>query len=109
MATFKLAQMIIYNVTTKVYAGIDSEWLQWQQQEHIPDIMATGLFSQYTFSRLLEQDDKEGKTYAVQYIAAALGHYRQYIEMHAPLLRKKAFDKWGDRIISFRTVLEVIQ
>jgi Domain of unknown function (DUF4286) len=101
--------MIIYNVTTKVHASIDKDWLQWQQQEHIPDIMATGLFSHYTFSRLLEQDDSEGKTYAVQYTAAAYGQYQQYIAIHAPLLRKKAFDKWGDFIISFRTVLEVIQ
>jgi len=71
--------------------------------------MATGLFSAYTFCRLLEQDDNEGNTYAVQYTAARAENYQQYIQLYAPLIRKKAQEKWGDAIISFHSALEVIQ
>ena len=101
--------MIIYNVTTKVHAAIDSAWLQWQREVHIPEIMATGLFSGYQLLHLLEHDDTEGKTYAIQYKMASIELYQQYTSIHAALLRKKAVEKWGAAIISFHSVLEVIQ
>lgn len=100
--------MIVYNITTKVHRSVNTAWLQWQREEHIPEIMATGFFTGYTFLRLLEQDDTEGFTYAVQYTAGNEENYLGYMQQCAPLLRKKALDKWGDRIISFRSLLEVI-
>ena len=101
--------MIIYNVTTKVHAAVDEAWLQWIKDEHIPAIMASGFFTAYKLCRLLEQDDSEGKTYAVQYTTANEKNYQQFMKVHAPLLRKKATEKWGAHIISFHSVLEVIQ
>ena len=100
--------MIVYNITTKVHKVIDADWLQWQKREHIPEIMATGFFASFSIFRLLEQDDSEGNTYAIQFNASSTDNYRQYTEQHAPLLRKKALDKWGNQVISFRSVLEVI-
>ena len=101
--------MIIYNITTKVHHSIDAAWLQWQREKYIPEIMSTGLFTDYKFFRLLEQDDSEGNTYAVQYNASKAENYQQYIQLYATLIRKKAQEKWGDAIISFHSVLEVIQ
>jgi len=101
--------MIIYNITTKVHASIDALWLQWQREVHIPEMMATGFFSSYKLLHLLEQDDSEGHTYAVQYTAASAEDYRQHEVLQAALLRKKALEKWGNATISFHTVLEVIQ
>ena len=98
----------MYNITTKVHSSINADWLQWQREEHIPEIIHTGLFTGYKFFRLLEQDDSEGCTYAVQYTAATEENYLDYMQRFAPLLRKKALEKWGDRIISFRSLLEVI-
>ena len=37
--------MIVYNVTTKVAAAIQTDWLQWIKEEHIPDIINTGCFT----------------------------------------------------------------
>ena len=101
--------MIVYNITTKVHASVDAAWLQWQQQEHIPAIMATGFFTAYKIFRLLEQDDSDGNTYAVQYSAISKEQYNFYMIEHDKLLLQKALEKWGDKTISFRSVLEVIQ
>jgi hypothetical protein len=104
--------MIVYNITIKIDPAIEEAWIQWQQQEHIPDIMASGQFSQWKMFRLLEQDDTEGLTFVIQYFAPSLENYYRYIEEFieefAPLLRQKAFDKWGNRFIAFRTVMEVV-
>ncbi|WP_205513000.1 DUF4286 family protein [Longitalea arenae] len=100
--------MIAYNITYKVDPAIEEAWLQWQQQQHIPEIMALGLFTAHTMFRLLEQDDSEGMTFVMQFFAPALENYYQFIEEFAPVLNKKAFDRWGDRFIAFRTVMEVV-
>jgi hypothetical protein len=100
--------MIVYNISIKIDRSIEQEWLQWQKQEHIPGIMASGQFTDHKLFRLLDQDEEYGITYVVQYFAASIKNYHQYLEETAPLLRKKAIEKWGDRFIAFRTVMEVV-
>ena len=57
---------IIYNVTTQSHHSIASQWLQWMKEEHIPDIIATGCFTHAVILRLIEVDETQGPTYAVQ-------------------------------------------
>jgi Domain of unknown function (DUF4286) len=100
--------MIIYNVTTKVSRSIHDAWLAWLKDEHIADIINTGCFTQAVILHLLESDDDEGITYAVQYHATDKVLYEQYLEQFAGEMRKKAQDKWGDQFISFRTIMRVV-
>lgn len=101
--------MIIYNVTVNVEPHIAEAWLQWLLNEHIPEVLQTKCFTNYKVARLLEVDDSEGPTYIVQYYAETKTEYNRYIELYAPEMRKRTFDKWGDHFISFRSVLEVVQ
>lgn len=100
--------MIIYNVTIKVNWTIHDAWLEWMKLEHIPEVMNTGLFSGNRFVRLLETDEEEGPTYAVQFYADDIEQYQQYLAQHAPGLREKTLSKWGGELISFRSLMEVI-
>ncbi|GEP95261.1 DUF4286 family protein [Chitinophaga cymbidii] len=100
--------MLIYNVTIKVSPAIHESWLEWMKKEHIPEIMATGLFHDYRICRLLDQDDSEGPTYAVQYFTDTLENYHTYLQEHASLLRQKSFDAFGDQFVAFRTVMQVV-
>jgi len=99
---------IVYNVTIKVDHRIAERWLQWMKKEHIPDIIATLCFTHATILRLLEADETEGPTYAIQYHAESKAFYNRYIEIFAESMRKKATEKWGDQFIAFRSVLEVV-
>ena len=101
--------MIIYNVTIKVAQPIADEWLQWLREEHIPEMLNTGCFYNHKIVRLLEVDDSEGPTYAIQYNAASKADYNRYIEQHAEVLRSKSYKKWGDKFIAFRSVMQVVQ
>ena len=100
--------MIIYNVTVKVEPQIADEWLKWIGSEHIPEIMHTGCFTDFKIVRLLEVDDSEGPTYAIQYFARTKEDYDRYIEFHSSDIIKKSFDKWGEQFIAFRSVMEVV-
>lgn len=101
--------MFIYNVTTKVDHTILVNWLEWQKQIHIPEIMATGLFYEHRFYQLLEHDEEEGKTFVTQFLADSRNDYDKYLEYFAPELRKKAIEKWGGHVISFRTLLQNVE
>lgn len=49
--------MFIYNITIKVDNHILQQWLKWQKEEHMPEIMATNLFTENKFFKLLDQED----------------------------------------------------
>jgi hypothetical protein len=100
---------IIYNVTNKVETNIAEAWLTWMTREHIPEIMATRCFYEYRVVRLLEVDDTDGPTYAIQYLAESKADYNRYIEKHAVDLRQKVNEKWGEQCISFGSVMAVVK
>ena len=101
--------MFIYNVTTKVDHDIVTEWLQWQKEIHIPEIMRTGFFTDHKFYKLLEHDDEAGCVFVTQYLADSRNNYELYISRAAAGLRKKAADKWGEKVVSFRTMLQTVE
>jgi uncharacterized protein DUF4286 len=99
---------VLYNVTIKVSTPIKDEWLKWLQEEHVPEVIGTGCFTHANILRLLEVDDSEGPTYAVQYFAESKALYNKYISNYAPAMRQKSFDKWGDQFIAFRSAMQFV-
>lgn len=100
--------MIIYNVTVQVNKDTVPEWVNWMQEQHIPELMQTGLFSGYRLCRLLEQDETEVVTFSAQYFCAQEEDYQTYIREYAPIMREKGLQRFGDRFIAFRTVMETV-
>lgn len=100
--------MFIYNVTIKLTESIHADWINWMQQEHIPEVLTTGCFEKATLVRLLEIDDSDGPTYAVQYHAVSRAQYQRYISLYADGLRQKSFDRWGNQFMAFRSLMQVI-
>jgi hypothetical protein len=100
--------MIVYNITIKITSEIEADWLHWQKQEHIPEVMATGNFTHFHFYRLLQQEDDDGLTFIVQFFANSIEQYQQYIDNNAGHLRQKTMDRWGNRFIAFRTIMQVV-
>ena len=99
---------IIYNVTTQVSHSIAKQWLNWLREEHIPEIVATGCFTHAAILRLIEVDETQGPTYAIQYHTTSKALYNRYIEDFAEEMRKKVIARWGDQFIAFRSVLQVV-
>ena len=98
--------MIIYNVTIKVDNSIVGEWVKWMKEEHMAQVVATGMFFDARLYHLLEQDEKEGKTYVAQYYADTMEQYNTYIAEHAQTMRDRGFARFGNKFIAFRTVME---
>ncbi|HYG15233.1 MAG TPA: DUF4286 family protein [Bacteroidia bacterium] len=101
--------MILYNVTVNVEGSIHDEWLHWMKQVHIPEVMQTGKFSDYKMFKILSrQEDETGVTYCIQYFAATMDDYFTYQTDFAPALQRKTMDKYGENIMAFRTLMEMV-
>ena len=98
----------MYNVTIKVDPSIAEEWLNWLNEEHIPDMKSTGCFYQASIYRLLEMDETDGITYAVQYHAENMEAYKRYLQDFDATMREKGKEKWNNKFIAFRSVLELV-
>lgn len=101
--------MVIYNITVKVENEILKDWMQWQKEIHIPEIIATGCFYEHRFYELLEHEESDGKTFVIQFYANSKNHFDNYVENFAEQLKQKSREKWNDRVISFRTLLQNVQ
>lgn len=100
--------MLLYNVTVKIDLEIHDEWIRWMREKHIPDVMHTGMFSSYRICRLLEQDESDGITYAVQYFCENLDRYWAYQEKYAPALQAEHAKTFVNRFVAFRTLLKIL-
>ena len=100
--------MFVYNLSVKVDRKILQQWIKWQQEEHIPEIMATNLFTEIKFFELLEPDELDEPTFILQYFTDSRENYNRYINEHSHALREKAREKWGDNFIDFRSLMQTV-
>lgn len=99
--------MFIYNVTVNVDASVHDEWLHWMREVHIPDVMSTGCFLENRMLKVLHVED-EGVTYSIQYTFSKMTDIEEYKVKHAPRLQKDVHDKFKDKFVAFRTLLEIV-
>lgn len=101
--------MIQYNVTVKIDRTVHDQWIEWMLNHHIPEVLGTGLFIENTVSKMVEEDDEEGFTYAFQYYLRNQDDYDTYQRLHAPALQHDHRSRFEGFFIAFRTVMEVVQ
>lgn len=99
--------MIIYNVTVNLDESIHKDWLIWIK-EHIPMVLSTGSFTEAKLTRVLVEEDMGGFTYSIQYRAKSRNHLEDYYKNHADTLRQDGLKRFADKMLAFRTELEII-
>ena len=100
--------MILYNVTTNIQETNHLQWLSWMQTKHINDVLATGKFTSARLVRVLNEEENNGFTYAVQYTCDSMETLQRYYADDAPALRAESLKLFGDKALAFRTELEVV-
>jgi hypothetical protein len=100
--------MIIFNVTTNIQESIHDQWLKWMQEKHIPEILATQKFSSARIVRVLIEEEMGGVTYSVQYVTDSKETLERYYIEDEPAFHREASALFADKMLSFRTELEVI-
>jgi hypothetical protein len=99
--------MFLYNVTLILDDAASEEWLQWMQDVHIPEVMATGMFISNRLLKVVDSPN-EGVTYCAQYVAETLDHYNKYQEIFAPALQAELNERYKNRFVAYRTLMEFV-
>ena len=97
--------MTIYKVEITLEAEIETEWLDWMQRVHVPDVVGTGCFSECRIYRVIEAP---APTYVLQYHAGSIQDYQRYRDQFAAALQKEHTDRFAGRFRGARQVLEEI-
>jgi hypothetical protein len=100
--------MILYNITFTVSNEIEEDFVQWMKSTHIPDIFATGLFTDHKFFRLLNSPDDNVTNYSVQFFAENTKKLIEYESKYAHPLRYETQARYGEQAIAFRTLMESV-
>jgi hypothetical protein len=98
--------MYIYNVTVNIEKSVHDEWLLWMKETHIPDVMDTGLFLHNTMLEVMVNEE-QGRTYSVQYGVKDLETLELYNQVYAEKLKAETAEKFGDKLVAFRTILRL--
>ena len=99
--------MLIYNVTISIDKAVHDEWFRWMKDVHIPEVMATGYFLGHKMCKVLVDEDT-GITYSIQYSCASRKDLDDYQTLHSPALQKIHTERYKDKFVAFRTLLEVV-
>jgi hypothetical protein len=99
--------MLLYNVTIIIEDAAANEWLQWMQETHIPEVMATGKFVSNRLLKVIDSPN-EGVTYCIQYVAENIDKYNDYQENFALNLQADLQVKFENKFVAFRTLMEFI-
>ncbi len=100
--------MILYNITINVSPDIQHDFISWMKNTHIPEVMETGIFHDHKFFRLIHDTDDGSTNYCIQYFTENLKMMMEYESKHAAALRAKTQERYKDKAIAFRTLLETI-
>lgn len=103
--------MVQYNVTINIDPDFVEEFLIWMKDKHVPDVMKTGIFKSYKIAQLIAPVDpeQEGTVFTFQYFCDDMNDYFRYEKEFAPALRADVTEKYGNKIVAFRSIMEILE
>ncbi|MFL9844206.1 DUF4286 family protein [Flavobacterium rhizosphaerae] len=101
--------MIIYNITSSVEKSIHDEWMNWMLEDHIPKVMETGKFYEIRIIKVRGDEAHGDTTYSIQYMLENQEQLNDYYKNYAPALRNHVKEKFGQKVLQFRTELEIVK
>ena len=71
-------------------------------------MLATGKFSSARMVKVLIEEEMGGTTYSLQFTTDSKETLQRYYDEDAPKLREEGLQLFGDKMLAFRTELELI-
>jgi len=99
--------MLLYNETIILEDTAEKEWLQFMEEQHLPDMMETDLVVSNRTLRVIDSPN-EGATYCVQYIFENMIKYEQFLEKNASAIHNRLNEKFKNRFVAYRTLMEFL-
>ena len=98
---------MLYNVTVSIDPSIESDWVSWMQESHIPDVLQTKCFHKCVLSKVHGNEAGEC-TFSVLYWALSKEDYERYHLVYAPRLQAEHSARYEGKFVAFRTTMDLI-
>lgn len=100
--------MIIYNITFAVDDQIGEEWVKWIKSVFLSAYEATGFFDDSRLMEILGSKQGGHTSYSAQLFTTDKQRLVDFHGEHGEQLHQLLKNKFGDKCVTFDTVLEVI-
>jgi S-adenosylmethionine:tRNA-ribosyltransferase-isomerase (queuine synthetase) len=100
--------MFLYNVTVGIDKEVETEWIAWIKEQHIPKIMNTGYFLESKLYKVVSQEDEGSVSYCIQLFSDKIEKIVEYLDKHTNTVIEEHRQKFKDRHVAFNTLLEEI-
>ncbi len=102
-------ETMIYRVQITIDSAIESEWLDWMQRVHVPEVLRTGCFTECRILKVLDDTSAAAEmNYVLTYRCRSRADYEQYRDHFAPALQKDHTARYAGRFRGARQLLEEI-
>jgi hypothetical protein len=100
--------MLLYNVTFHVALEVVEPFRNYLEKKHLPEIQESKAIIDYKLLRLLQQDETEAVTFALQYFLHDAGTYHHHISVMDVSLKTDLSERFGENVLYFCTLMETI-
>ena len=101
--------MIVYKVIVEIKQEIAGEWFNWMSTKHIPDVINTGSFFDFSFSKLLPNGSVAQQGYdkfEIRYFCRSLKDFKKYETEYSSALQEEHKAKYNGQFIAYRETYE---
>jgi Domain of unknown function (DUF4286) len=100
--------MLLYNLTIGIDKTAEQEWLTWMKDNYIPGAMSSNLLTESKIFKVLHDDDEPTVSYSIQFFSDNIQLISLYLEKIEPILSEALMQRFKDRHVAFRTLLEQV-
>ena len=101
--------MVTYKVNIEIKEELNKEWFHWMSTQHIPDVINTGLFLDFSFSRLVPNGSIPTPgyiKYQILYFCQGMKEYETYRKEFADKLQLEHITKYKGSFNAEREIYE---
>ena len=100
--------MLLYNVTIGIDKSVEQEWLTWMRENYIPGALSSQMLRECKIYKVLHDEDEPTVSYSIQFFSESIQHINLYLEKIEPILSEALKQRFRDRHVAFRTLLQEI-
>jgi len=99
--------MLLFNVTVIIEEGSATDWLQWVQESHIPQLMDKECFVSHRLLKIVDSPN-EGLSYCIQFIAEDEARHQTFLDLHEQLFIAEMYNRYPNKLVTFSTLMEFV-
>ncbi|NDV46625.1 DUF4286 family protein [Paludibacter sp. 221] len=101
--------MLIFNTTYLVSDKSYGIWYKWLNEQHLPSMLESGFFSKPQVAKVLTNEPQEGTSYSVQFQIADMKSLELWNETYGESFLSSFSKQFGEDVLLFSTILELMQ